>query len=229
MRCRHGTERLRRLVTVAVIGLSAVAAAGCSGDAASIEPTSAQAPDAGQTRDFMRAYTAGRQSAPVRSSHGELAGVERDFAQGHGEVLQTPLRDVATFIASGEADAWLHARYASLTLAPDALPSANVLLFVTGWEAVSGERASAPQAQGLVRQMAASVAAGNHSTPDARRQQRILELLSASIAREARRLEAEGDPTALARFRDGIALDFQRQSGNDLTRFNLAAEGFVPR
>lgn len=222
---------MRRLALLACIGLFAIATPGCARDASPVEPSGTDEADTALTADFMRAYSAGLASVDAGAADTTLAGVDHDFARGHGEILRTPLTDVATLIASGEADALLQARYAALGLTPDTLQSANLLLFVAGWEAVNGERAAPEAVQGLARQMATRTGTGNAAGDpvQARRQQRILELLSAAIMHEARRLEASANATDLARFREAIREDFQRQSGNDLARFDLTAEGFVPR
>lgn len=223
-----------RLFALGVV-LAVVAATGCSRDAGSSEPVSGHAVEPAAAADFMRAYTAGVDSverpAHARRGASRLRGVDRDFAQGYAEIMRTPLHDIPGFIASGDADALISARYAALALDADTLLSANVLLFVSGWEAVSGAPASARQAQGLRRQMTANwVAAGAGADPaETARQRRILELVSASITREVQRLEADGDAAALARFRAGIREDFQRQSGNDLARFDLGDDGFAAR
>ena len=213
--------------------LIVAAAPGCSRSAGSSEAATSPATDPALAADFMRAYTAGyesldRPAAQARTAS-RLQGVDRDFALGHTELLRTPLHDVPGFLASGQADALVRERYAAFGLEPDALASANVVLFVSGWEAVNGEAASARRAQGLRRQMAAQAPGVATARTDTARERRILELVAAAITHEARRLEAEGDAAALARFRAGIREDFQRQSGNDLARFDLGEDGFVAR
>ncbi len=215
---------------------------GCSGQEAPATPADARAEQGGDAEDaaFLSAYQAGfasvtggqRQDAPAAAQARRDAGndaVDRDFITGYAQLTSLPARDVAAFVESGEADKLLDARYRILELPQEELLSANVMLFIAAWEAFSGERASAAQAQGLRDQMQAqwTQQQAASAAPDAARRKRLFELLAALLVRENTVARQSGDPARIEALQAGVREDFIRQTNNDLAKYRLTDHGFI--
>lgn len=232
----HFQIGLLLLVSLGAIG-------GCSG-----QPTDTAAADGSALAtdpkqldaDFLRAYRAGfsnpqQESPDAHSSSPQpdagASAVDRDFVAGYSQLTALRISDVAQFVGSGEADALLRSRYRDEGLSPDALLSANVLLFVASWEAYAGTRASPEQVRGLREQMDAlwTKSAAFERSAEGQRQRRLYELLAAVLMRESARVSRSTDAAEIASFRETVRDDFLRQSNNDLARYDLTKDGFVER
>ncbi|MGO3128077.1 MAG: hypothetical protein ACTIJY_08395 [Luteimonas sp.] len=218
---------------------------GCSGSPAESAATSAEVEtaDADPERldaDFMKAYREGfysRESAPAARREASSARdtdaseIDRDFVAGYAQLTSLPVRDVESFVESGDADALLQARYQVSGLKRGELIPANVLLFVASWEAYNGSRASPEQVTGLQQQMQSLWTKGAEFelSSEGQRQRRLYELLAAVLMRENTRVRQSGDAGGIAAFRETVREDFLRQSNNDLARYTLTGDGFVER
>lgn len=218
---------------------------GCSGSPAESAATGAEVEtaDADPARldaDFMKAYREGfssRDAAPAarrevsNARDGDISGIDRDFVAGYAQLTSLPVRDVATFVESGDADALLQARYQMSGLTRGELIPANVLLFVASWEGYNGTRASPEQVRGLQQQMQSLWIKGAdfERSSEGQRQRRLYELLAAVLMRENTRVLQSGDAGGIATFRETVREDFLRQSNNDLARYDLTRDGFVER
>lgn len=179
-------------------------------------------------RAFLEAYNAG-----VQSVAGSTSSASADKDEGVAFSAQWPalssvrINDLAQFVDSGDADAWLQARYRALGYAGTDIVDANALLFLVHWEAFHGVRATPSQAAGLREQMAAHWARQGAQAADGRalaNRQRIYELVAAALGREADRVQ--GQTGAQAALSQAIRQDFQRQTGNDLATIELTGAGF---
>ena len=186
--------------------------------------------DAGEhdQQAFLEAYNAGMQSVA-----GSTSSASADKGEGAAFSAQWPalssvrIGDLSQFVDSGDADAWLQARYRALGYPGTDIVDANALLFLVHWEAFHGVRATRSQAAGLREQMAAHWARQGPQAADGQalaNRQRIYELVAAALGREADRVQ--GQTGAQAALSQAIRQDFQRQTGNDLATIELTGAGF---
>lgn len=220
-------------------------AAGCSGNPDALAPAQSDGDDiavdpARLETDFMAAYETGfaegnealrrdaQQTPHARTGSSET---DRDFIAGYAQLTSVPLRDVEAFVESGEADALLQSRYRQGGLNPDGLVPANVLLFISAWEAYSGQDASPEQIHGVHEQMQAgwNKSQAFELSTEGRRQRRLFELLAAVLMREDRRIRQSGDASESGLFRSTVREDFLRHTHNDLARLDLTADGLIER
>ncbi|WP_337243314.1 hypothetical protein [Luteimonas sp. gir] len=177
---------------------------------------------------FLEAYNAGVQSVAASTS-----AVSADKGEGAAFSAQGPalssvrIDNLSQFVDSGDADAWLQARYRALGYPGTDIVDANALLFLVHWEAFHGVRATPSQAAGLRQQMSAHWARQGAQSGDAQalaNRQRIYELVAATLGREADRVRGQARVQAV--FSQSVRQDFQRQTGNDLAAIELTGAGF---
>ncbi|UNK42299.1 hypothetical protein MNO14_15395 [Luteimonas sp. S4-F44] len=208
----------------AVVGLVTA----CSDGAQATQATGRA--DAGEQdqQAFLEAYNAG-----VQSVAGATSSASADDGEGAAFSAQWPalssvrIDDLSQFVNSGDADAWLQARYRALGYPGTDIVDANALLFLVHWEAFHGVRATPSQAAGLREQMAAHWARQGAQARDTQalaNRQRVYELVAAALGRQVDRMR--GQARAQAAFSQAIRQDFQRQTGNDLATIELTGAGF---
>ncbi|MDR6993152.1 hypothetical protein [Luteimonas sp. 3794] len=228
--------RMRRRHVVSLL-MATVLMAGCAPDSDARDGEGhggGHRPEA-RTPDFLEAYEAGFQRGIAEGKAGPDANAgsgqpaDRDFAERWAALSGLAVSDVAAYVQSGAADAWLEQRYRSLGFSRD-LVSANALLFLANWEAYTGMEASPAQAEGVRRQIegAAGGARSRESASELELRRRVYELMAATLTREHARVRATGGASADA-FKQTVRQDFERISNNDLAKFTLTAEGFEER